>query len=289
MDQIRLSIDKNQLTCGIFIDLSKAFDTVNHDILLGKLEHYGIRGNSLNLFKSYLTDRKQFTVIEKNRSKAGIIDCGVPQGSVLGPLFFLLFINDLPNCCPSGKIRIFADDTNVFFHSENIADLISTAKSIMLQLNSWFNSNKLTLNTNKSSFTIFKSSRKRINLPKSIEFLNFKIERTSSIKFLGIILDEHLTWDQHINSVCNKLRSLFHVFFNIRRYLSKENIRTLYYTLIYSRIKYGLTVYGQAGITKLNKIQFLQNQLLKVLSNKKIDIPLTNYIMNLKYLKFRIW
>ena len=97
----------------------------------------------------------------------------------------------------------------------------------MLQLNSWFNSNKLTLNTNKSSFTIFKSSRKRINLPKSIEFLNFKIERTSSIKFLGIILDEHLTWDQHINSVCNKLRSLFHVFYNIRRYLSKENIRTI--------------------------------------------------------------
>ena len=161
MDQIRLSIDKNQLTCGIFIDLSKAFDTVNHDILLGKLEHYGIRGNSLNLFKSYLTDRKQFTVIENNRSKAGKIDCGVPQGSVLGPLFFLLFINDLPNCCPSGKIRIFADGTNVFFHSENIADLISTAKSIMLQLNSWFNSNKLTLNTNKSSFTIFKSSRKK--------------------------------------------------------------------------------------------------------------------------------
>ena len=83
-------------------------------------------------------------------------------------------------------------------------------------------------------------------------------------------MDEHLTWDKHINEVCNKLRSLFHVFYNIRRYLSKENIKTLYYTLIYSRIKYGLTVYGLAGITKLNKIQFLQNQLLKVLSSKKI-------------------
>ena len=139
----------------------------------------------------------------------------------------------------------------------------------MIQLNSWFNSNKLTLNANKSSFTIFKSINKHIYLPKSIEFLNFKIERTASIKFLGIILDQHLTWEQHINEVCNKLRSLFHVFYSIRRYLAKENIKTLYYTLIYSRIKYGLAVYGQAGITKLNKIQFLQNQLLKVLSSKK--------------------
>ena len=139
----------------------------------------------------------------------------------------------------------------------------------MIQLNSWFNANKLTLNANKSSFTIFKSSNKNIHLPNSIEFLNFKIERTASIKFLGIILDQHLTWDQHINEVCNKLRSLFHVFYSIRRYLAKEHIKTLYYTLIYSRIKYGLAVYGLAGSTKLNRIQFLQNQLLKVLSCKK--------------------
>ena len=99
--------------------------------------------------------------------------------------------------------------------------------------------------------------------------MNYKIERKSSVKFLGVILDEHLTWNEHINHVCNKLRSLFHVFYSIRRYLSKDNIKTLYYTLVYTRIKYGLAVYGHAGVTKLNKIQFLQNQLLKVLSSKK--------------------
>ena len=209
-------------------------------------------------------------MIENNKSQTNNINCGVPQGSVLGPLFFLLFINDLPNCCPTGKVRFFADDTNVFFHSDNIEDLINRSKIIMLQLNTWFDSNKLTLNTSKSSFTVVKSVKKKIiNLPNSIDFLNYKIERKSSIKFLGIILDEHLTWKQHINEVCNKLRSLFHIFYSVRRYLSKENIKTLYYTLIYSRIKYGLAVYGQAGSTKLNKIQFLQNQLLKVLSSKK--------------------
>merc|ERR1711954_372892 len=108
-DQIKSNIGENKLSCGIFIDLSKAFDTVNHEILLGKLEHYGIKGNTLTLLKSYLSDRKQYVQIEKSKSQTRSISCGVPQGSVLGSLHFVLFINDLPACCPSGKVRIFAD------------------------------------------------------------------------------------------------------------------------------------------------------------------------------------
>ena len=109
-----------------------------------------------------MSTRKQYTVIENYKSETLNVDYGVPQGSVLGPLFFILFINDLPNCCPSGKVRIFADDTNVFFHCDDIKVLISTAKIIMIKLNSWFNINKLTLNTTKTSYTIFKSNRKKV-------------------------------------------------------------------------------------------------------------------------------
>ena len=117
---------------------------------------------------------------------------------------------------------------------------------------------------------MIQSSRKKINnLPDSNDFLNYRIERKSSLKVLSVILDEHLTWNEHIIDVCNKLRRLFHIFYSIRSYLTIENIKTLYYTLIYSKIKYGLTVYGMADTTKLNKIQYLQNQLLKVLSSKK--------------------
>ena len=144
----------------------------------------------------------------------------------------------------------------------------------MIALTSWFMINKLTLNADKSSFTIFKSPKKVINnIPDSIGFLNHKINRVSSIKFLGIILDENLSFDLHINEVCSKLKRLFHVFYSIRGFLSKGNIKMIYYALIYSRIKYGIAVYGQAKATKLSKIQILQNQLLKVLSGKKYRYP----------------
>jgi len=158
-DQIIFSMDNNQITCGFFVDLSNAFDKLNHDTLLDKLENLGIRSKALELFKSYLSDCEQYVNIDNCKSKTRPIRCGVPQGSVLGPLLFLLFINDLPNCCPLGKVRIFADDPNVFFHCNNINELVEINQMIMNQLYTWFTANKLTLNTDKSSFTIFKTKR----------------------------------------------------------------------------------------------------------------------------------
>ncbi len=154
------------MACGIFIDLSKAFDTVNHQILIKKLEQYGIRGKALDIFKSYLSNRKQYVNLENSKSQLRPISCAVPQGSVLGPLLFLLFINDLYRCCPDGKVRLFADDTIIFFHNNNTKDIIVTGINIMTKHKYWLRANKLTLNADKSSFTIFKSSKKAIhNLP----------------------------------------------------------------------------------------------------------------------------
>ena len=193
----------------------------------------------------------------------------VPQGSVLDPLLFQLFINELSICCSYRKVRIFADDTTIFFHSNNIEDIILTARNIMTQLSSWFNDNKLTLNADKSSFTIFRSAKLNIpNIPEHIEFLGKKLIRTTHVKFLGVMLEENLNWTIHINEICNKLKRLFHIFYNIRNFLSKDNIKTIYYTMIYSRIKYGISLYGQAGTSKLKRIQTLQNCLLKVLTKK---------------------
>ena len=145
------------MTCGIFVDLSKAFDTVNHSTLLYKLDHYGFRGPANKLLSSYLTNRKQYVEINGHKSSFKQITCGVPQGSVLGPLLFLLYINDLPGCCPSGNFRIFADDTTVFFKAKNGNEILMKGQAIMEQMKNWLIANKLTLNAKKSSFIIFKS------------------------------------------------------------------------------------------------------------------------------------
>ena len=138
MDNVRSAIDNDMYTCGIFIDLSKAFDTVNHAILLEKLHHYGIRGQTNKLFESYLTNRKQLVEIDKIRSTCKPITCGVPQGSVLGPLLFLIYINDMANKCPLGNIRLFADDTNIFLSHSNIDELYKNAQLVLTYLFKWF-------------------------------------------------------------------------------------------------------------------------------------------------------
>ena len=212
------------------------------------------------------------------------VKCGVPQGSVLGPLFFIIYINDLANSCTDGQFRIFADDTGIFCQSFCLKLLIGKAEKIIKNVNEWFIANKLTLNIDKTSFIIFRSKRNMINnLPDTIGYENIKIQRETQIKYLGLTLEEHLSWDQHTNAICNKLKSFFPLFYNIREYLDIDNIRNIYYTMIYSRIKYGSIITGLTTNENINKIQTLQNKPLKVLYYKIIYTQETDFIMNFLY------
>ena len=287
-DKIKLAINDNELMCGLFLDLSKAFDTVNHNILISKLNHYGIRGPTLNLLKSYLTNRKQYVKIGKQKSELRNISCGVPQGSVLGPLLFILYINDLHKACTTGDMRIFADDTTVFFKCKNTKDITSIGMQIMTHLNMWFKANRLTLNSEKSNFVVFRSRQNKItNLPGQIHFENTCINRSESAKYLGVILDEHLTWNQHITEVCNKLKTYFKLFYCIRNLINTDQVKIIYYALIYSRIKYGISIFGFTSNERLKRIQVLQNKLLKVLLAKSYRYS-TNLLHNeLKILKVK--
>ena len=268
-DKIKLAIDDKELICGIFLDLSKAFDTVDNKILLSKLDHYGIRGSAFNLLKSYLTDRKQYVQIGKHKSEHLQINCGVPQGSVIGPLLFILYINDLHKACSLGHLRIFADDTTVFFRCSTKEEITSKGTQIMSQLNTWFKANKLTLNSGKSTFIVFRSNKNpTTNLPEKINFDNTSIVRSGSSKYLGVTLDEHVTWNQHITEVCNKLKRYFKLFYSIRNYVNSNQVKIIYYAFIYSRIKYGISTFGFTDNNKMKQMQVLQNKLLKVLLAK---------------------
>ena len=213
VDNIKSDIDNNNIVCGIFADLSKAFDTVDHSILIKKIDYYGIRGVANELIDSYLTNRKQYVQVNGSKSEYLPITCGVPQGSVLGPLLFLLFINDIVYSCPAAKLVIFADDTSVFFSNKSIAQLIVQAELTLRQLMKWFEANRLTLNTSKSNFIIFRTIRRKIgDLPDKINICGKDVHITDKIKYLGVLIDEHLTWKYHITELRNSLRRYFPIF-----------------------------------------------------------------------------
>ena len=205
-ETIKKTIDEKKYGCGIFIDLKKAFDTVNHDILLQKLEHYGIRDIALSWFNSYLTGRKQYVHLNGVNSMINNITCGVPQGSVLGPLLFLIYINDLPNISKKLKFYLFADDTNIYYESKNLKSLEKTVNKELDKLHDWLCLNRLSLNISKTNFVIFHA----INKPKtySITLLINKraISETNTVKYLGILIDSQLTFKNHIVELTKKIQ-----------------------------------------------------------------------------------
>ena len=168
-DKISKAIDEGKFTFGIFLDLSKAFHTVNHKILFKKLEHYGIRVNCLKWFENYLYKRTQIVKIGNHRSNKRKISTGVPQGSILGPLLFLLYINDIENCSEIISFVMYADDTNAFYSDKNLKSLTNIMQEEMNKVTNWLNVNKLSINTTKTKYIIFKSSNKKCDTEINIQ------------------------------------------------------------------------------------------------------------------------
>ena len=198
--EIRDIIDKGDLAIGVFVDFQKAFDTVNHKILLRKLEHYGICGIANKWFSSYLSKRKQMVSIGGATSSTRDIEHGVPQGSVLGPLLFLVYINDLHTCIKHSTTRHFADDTNLLYSTDHTKprnrNLIRNLNKDLKSLTHWLLANKISLNSTKRELIYFRN--KNTPIPKvNITLNGVKLEETNEVKYFGIIFDEHLTFQSH--------------------------------------------------------------------------------------------
>jgi len=201
IDSIYQHLDNHEYTIGIYLDLQKAFDTVNHDILLYKLSNYGIGGVVYQWFKKYLSDRKQFISVAGVSSEIGSISMGVSQGSVLGPLLFLLYVNDIHKAVLDAKVKLFADYTNLFLYGKNLCTLFDRANACLQHMFKWFIANRLNFNVDKTCFVLSVMTEKNHH-DFQLKVNGKNISRVDSCKYLGVIIDSNLSWKEHSDYVC---------------------------------------------------------------------------------------
>jgi hypothetical protein len=267
--------EKNNIAIGLFIDYSKAFDTIDYDTLLYQMEKYGIRGLTLEWFRNYLTGRTQRVKIvngkgDKATSDTLMVTHGVPQGSILGPLLFLLYVNDLNKQLKNAITISFADDTTIYVSDSCIEDVYIKLYDNILILIDWSKANKLSLNLTKTNYMLFQPKKKKneFNIPDIIVDSN-RINRVKSLKFLGICLDENLNWTEHINQVSSRLKQNCYLLNNVKYFLPKKHLLALYYAHIYSHIIYGISIWGPLSTsTQLDKIYREQKKALRYITNE---------------------
>ena len=285
-EDIKNSLDNNIFTCGIFIDLQKAFDTVDHNILLNKLEHYGIRGKANEWFKSYLSNRKQYVSINGFTSNEAEMHHGVPQGSVLGPLLFLIYINDLNVAIKYSTTRHFADDTTLLIKNKSLKQLKKHLNLDLHFLCNWLRANKISLNASKTELLLFHHHRKVIDYELKIKINGKRLMPSKYVKYLGILIDCHLNWKFQINLLSSKLSRANGMLSKIRHYVKENTLRSIYYAIFSSLMTYGSIIWGQAQNTNTNRISILQNKALRIINFSSPRDTCNPIYFNSKNLKF---
>lgn len=266
--KIANNLDNKLYTAGIFLDLSKAFDTINHNILLDKLSNYGIRGLANDWLRSYLSGRQQRVLFNNTLSNPAKVTCGVPQGSILGPLLFLLYINDLPLCTKTPHFVLFADDTNILFSHHDPKKLEDTINNELLHISNWFKLNKLSLNIKKTNYIIFKnkhSNKPNINL--NIKIDGTVLQQVDTTKFLGLLIDSNLSWSSHTQHTSKIISKLNGVIRKVRPFLPLESLHTLYNSLILPYFSYGAMIWTDPNNTSLDSLFLLQKRVIRSCTN----------------------
>lgn len=284
---INNALNSNKKPLVIFLDLAKAFDTVSHKILLERLNNYGIRGLPNKIFESYLDGREQCVKIDGEFGNFQFVNCGIPQGTVLGPILFSLYINELLFIQSNAKIVSYADDTVLLFTGRTWKEVFEMASIEFSTIVQWFGENLLTLNMTKTRFMcfsiydIYQPDHGELKIHSFDCIQNNKqncqctitLNKIDKIKYLGVIMDKNMKWEEHIQQLNAKIRKLIWKFYNIRNVMPTKILRTLYITLAESIIRYGISIWGGTFPSNMNMLNITQKFLLKVLLHKQKRYP----------------
>ena len=269
-ESIYKSLNNKQHHISILIDLKKAFDTMNHQIILKKLDLYGIRGLPRLWIESYLSDRLMFVGVSKATSDTHVSNIGIPQGSIIGPLLFLIFINDLPNVSDKFDTCLFADDTTLSISNSNSTVLIDSTNLELEKINKWTLANRLTINVEKTELIVF-SNRYFDKTSNHISLDNKLLTYSTCCKFLGVCIDSDLTFSQHIRHVVGKLSRGAGILYNIRDSLTTPARISYYYGFLYPYISCNVVIWASTGTSHLQPLIKQQKRIVRTMTNAKVD------------------
>ena len=283
MEKITNSLDNMKAVISVFIDLKKAFDTIDHTILLQKLNHYGIRGIVNQWICSYLTYRKQYVQIKGTKSSLERIICGVPQGSILGPTLFNLYLNDICNVSSILEFTLFADDTNIIYSHDSTTSLCNTLNTELEKLNAWFNLNKLSINLQKTNYITFSTNNSDSTIQIAINGSN--IEKVNSTKYLGVYIDHHLNWKDHIAYISSELSKSTAVIHKTSHVLDTKTLTLLYNAIIFPYLNYCVEVWGNTYKTNLYSLFIKQKKAIRIVCHAKYLDHTSSLFHKLRLLK----
>lgn len=249
-ESILQALENKSYVMGLFLDLTKAYDCVNHQLLLKKLKLYGITGVVMSWLRSYLSGRLQQTVVTEKgvsvKSRIGMVEMGIPQGSIIGPILFNIYINDARECIVGQNCSLtnYADDKNILITAQEMQSLLNDSDRIFKLFSEWTSNERLILNENKTNCVIFKTNRSNLECPNTIKLNESEINISTETKLLGLTIDSVLSWEAHIENLNKRLNSVCYTLRVMSQYLGKDGLKMIYYSNFESLVRYGLIFYG---------------------------------------------